>query len=170
MHLLISYRQMKAAGAQSLVCLSWPPLSLPVHEGAPDQPHNVKSQKSEEELDISGMSTTGCTGLLQLAMLSSRRIYSRSRAGPSGQVWSCRGHEKGECAASECTLLCNDFQRLGYSRVVVDPSVRLAYNHRDALDVRKEQFVRGIRLTDWADVQSAPPIDWSLTPRRPYSK
>ena len=54
--------------------------------------------------------------------------------------------------------------------MVVDPSVRLAYNHKDALDVRKERFVKGIRLTDWADVQSAPAINWSLTPHRPYSK
>ena len=86
------------------------------------------------------------------------------------QLHDCRGHEKGECAASECTLLCNDFQRLGYNKVVVDPSVRMAYNHKDAQDVRKEQFVKGIRLTDWADIQSAPAIDWSLTPHRPYSK
>ncbi len=95
------------------------------------------------------------------------------KAQTSGSSWywhACRGHEKGECAASECTLLCNDFQRLGYNKVVVDPSVRLAYNHKDAQDVRKEQFVKGVRLTDWADIQSAPAIDWSLTPHRPYSK
>ncbi|BDA43762.1 Alpha-1,3-mannosyltransferase CMT1 [Coccomyxa sp. Obi] len=81
-----------------------------------------------------------------------------------------RGHKKGECAASECTLLCNDYLRLGYSKFIVDPSVRLAYTHRDANDVHKKEFVQGIRSTDWADVQSSAPIDWSLTPHRPYYK
>jgi hypothetical protein len=60
--------------------------------------------------------------------------------------------------------------RLGYSQFVVDPNVRLAYTHRDAADVYKPQFVKGIRKTDWADVQSSPPINWSLTPHRPYYK
>lgn len=86
------------------------------------------------------------------------------------RISSRRGHKKGECAASECTLLCNDFLRLGYSQFVVDPNVRLAYTHRDAADVHKPQFVKGIRKTDWADVQSSPPINWSLTPHRPYYK
>ena len=88
------------------------------------------------------------------------------------ETWqrTCRGHEKGECAASECTLLCNDFQRLGYNKFIVDPSVRLAYTYKDALDVHNAQFIEGIRMTDWADIQSSPGIDWSLTPHRPYSK
>ncbi len=87
-----------------------------------------------------------------------------------GVLVACRGHKKGECAASECTLLCNDYLRLGYSKFIVDPSVRLAYAHRDANDVHKKKFVQGIRTTDWADVQSSAPIDWSLTPHRPYYK
>ena len=88
------------------------------------------------------------------------------------ETWqcTCRGHEKGECAASECTLLCNDFQRLGYNKIIVDPSVRLAYTYKDALDAHNAKFIKGIRMTDWADIQSSPGIDWSLTPHRPYSK
>lgn len=39
-----------------------------------------------------------------------------------------RSHMPGECAASECTLLCEDFARLGYSHVVVDAGVQLAYD------------------------------------------
>lgn len=38
-----------------------------------------------------------------------------------------RSHQPGECAASECSLLCDDFYRLGYKHVVMDPAVRLAY-------------------------------------------
>ncbi len=81
-----------------------------------------------------------------------------------------RGHKKGECAASECSLLCNDYLRLGYGRFVVDPNVRLAYEQRDARDLFKPQFVKGIRPADWADVGAQPPIDWALAPMRPYYK
>lgn len=105
-----------------------------------------------------------------LVSLSSAQATRRKPKPRASYICACRGHEKGECAASECTLLCNDFQRLGYNKIVVDPSVRLAYNHKDAKDVHKAQFVRGVRMTDWADVQSSPGIDWSLTPHRPYSK
>ena len=35
-----------------------------------------------------------------------------------------RGHKKNECAASECSLLCNDFLHLGLRRMLVDPGVR----------------------------------------------
>jgi hypothetical protein len=35
-----------------------------------------------------------------------------------------RAHVKDECKASECSLMCDDFWRLGYQRVIVDPSVR----------------------------------------------
>lgn len=38
-----------------------------------------------------------------------------------------RSHQPGECAASECSLVCDDLHRLGYSHVVMDPAVRLAY-------------------------------------------
>lgn len=87
-----------------------------------------------------------------------------------GSASRCRGHKKGECAASECSLLCNDFLRLGYSKFIVDPNVRMAYTQVDALDVHKAEFVKGVRATDWADVQSSSRIDWTLTPHRPYYK
>ena len=38
-----------------------------------------------------------------------------------------RTHLPGECRASECTLLCDDMHRLGYSSVVMDPGVQVAY-------------------------------------------
>ncbi len=38
-----------------------------------------------------------------------------------------RAHGEGECAASECSLLCDDFHRRGYTRVVIDPGVRVTY-------------------------------------------
>ncbi|TPX31845.1 hypothetical protein SmJEL517_g04939 [Synchytrium microbalum] len=42
-----------------------------------------------------------------------------------------RRSEKGtECAASECSLICNDLAREGYGRVLVVPRVRFAYDTR----------------------------------------
>eukprot|EP00877_Chromochloris_zofingiensis_P010922 jgi/Chrzof1/6083/Cz17g09030.t1 len=38
-----------------------------------------------------------------------------------------RSHLENECAASECSLLCDDYHRLGFSNVVMDPSVMLGY-------------------------------------------
>ena len=32
-----------------------------------------------------------------------------------------RKHEPGECACSECELMCHDFKRLGLNRAVIDP-------------------------------------------------
>ena len=54
---------------------------------------------------------------------------------------SCRSHKKGECAASECSLLCNDFLRLGYNRMVVDPAVRQAYNVEDVRRLYDSKYV-----------------------------
>ena len=53
---------------------------------------------------------------------------------------------------------------------MVDPNVRLAYEQRDARDLFRPHFVRGIRPADWADVGAQPPIDWALAPMRPYYK
>lgn len=38
-----------------------------------------------------------------------------------------RSNLQGECAASECSLLCDDLHRLGYRDIRIDPSVRVAY-------------------------------------------
>jgi alpha-1,3-mannosyltransferase len=35
---------------------------------------------------------------------------------------------RSECRASECSLLCEDFARLGFDRVVVDAGVQVAYD------------------------------------------
>ncbi|KAK9827326.1 hypothetical protein WJX81_005222 [Elliptochloris bilobata] len=79
-----------------------------------------------------------------------------------------RGHKEGECAASECSLLCNDFLRLGFRRMLVDPGVRQAYNQRDAADAYKATYVPGIPHTIWADVAAAPSIDWQAAPLRAH--
>ena len=42
----------------------------------------------------------------------------------------------GECAASECSHLCNDLLKLGAGRMLVDPGVRVAYLLRDAVQAR----------------------------------
>ncbi|OCH90488.1 capsular associated protein [Obba rivulosa] len=36
----------------------------------------------------------------------------------------------GECSASECSLICNDYWQAGYGRIMMVPRVKLAYDHR----------------------------------------
>ncbi|KAJ7845917.1 capsular associated protein [Mycena leptocephala] len=36
----------------------------------------------------------------------------------------------GECSASECSLICNDYWEAGYGRIMMVPRVKLAYDHR----------------------------------------
>jgi alpha-1,3-mannosyltransferase len=35
---------------------------------------------------------------------------------------------EGECSASECSLICNDYWQAGYGRIIMVPRVRLAYD------------------------------------------
>ncbi|KAJ7628361.1 capsular associated protein [Roridomyces roridus] len=37
---------------------------------------------------------------------------------------------EGECSASECSLICNDYWDAGYGRIMMVPRVKLAYDHR----------------------------------------
>lgn len=50
-----------------------------------------------------------------------------------------RTHMEGECAASECSLFCDDIHRLGYRNVIVDPSVRVAYHMSDFMYIHDTQ-------------------------------
>lgn len=36
---------------------------------------------------------------------------------------------EGECSASECSLICNDYWEAGYGRIMMVPRVKLAYDH-----------------------------------------
>lgn len=65
-----------------------------------------------------------------------------------------RTNLQGECRASECSLACNDFARLGFNKVVVDPSVLLSYT----FDLAQEIITRGIggvNISTWAQVAAA---------------
>ena len=81
----------------------------------------------------------------------------------------CRMHKKHECAASECSLVCNDLQRMGFRNIIVDPSVRQAYNVPDAMLLYMNTSVRELPFRQWSYVQHAAPIDWNLVPHRPYA-
>lgn len=54
-----------------------------------------------------------------------------------------RDRMPGECFASECSLLCDDFHRLGYRRVVVDPSIVTTYEHH--VKVRRRHWATCVR-------------------------
>jgi len=68
----------------------------------------------------------------------------------------------GECRASECSLLCDDFHRLGFRRVAIDPNVHSTYHihHAQAVLHHQRSFDPQllIRPTTWREVQAAGPI------------
>lgn len=72
-----------------------------------------------------------------------------------------RSHGPGECAASECSLLCDDLHVMGRHRVLLDPNVRVAYDWDsvlelyDNLDAVVPRGVRGLpyRRLERGDVQ-----------------
>lgn len=78
-----------------------------------------------------------------------------------------RAHQPDECAASECSLMCDDFKRLGYSTALVDPGVRQAY----VLDIAREVYnparVLNVSVTTWHDVEAAQLVDWAAVAPRP---
>jgi len=62
-----------------------------------------------------------------------------------------------ECRTSECVLLCHDFQRLGYRRVIVDPSIWTTYEYSDAR-ILSIVGVQGMEKASWETVQQAEPM------------
>jgi alpha-1,3-mannosyltransferase len=78
------------------------------------------------------------------------------RAAPLRAGLRFRAHRAGECRASECSLLCDDLHRLGYSDVVVDPGVRTAYKLVHAEDLYIESQVP-LRVAGWREVAAAVP-------------
>ncbi|KXZ52448.1 hypothetical protein GPECTOR_9g492 [Gonium pectorale] len=66
-----------------------------------------------------------------------RKLAQHSLAGPAaGRNGSraaqdplrFRSHRPTECAASECSMFCDDLHAAGYHRVMIDPNVRLSYD------------------------------------------
>lgn len=54
----------------------------------------------------------------------------------------------GECSASECSLICNDYTQAGYGRIMMVPRVKLAYDN--------------VRLTADSIVDAQPGADQDL--------
>lgn len=52
---------------------------------------------------------------------------------------------EGECSASECSLICNDYWQAGYGRIIMVPRVRLAYDKQvfDSRLNRANPFQKG---------------------------
>ena len=70
------------------------------------------------------------------------------RSGRACEQWcegvsACRKAGMGECRECEAALLCRDFLNLGYSQLLVDPGVRLAYS-ADAARQRYTKKVPGL--------------------------
>ncbi len=66
---------------------------------------------------------------------------------------ACRKAGMGECRECEAALLCRDFLRLGYSKLVVDPGVRLAYS----ADVARQRYTKKVSFCTQASVAKSSP-------------
>jgi alpha-1,3-mannosyltransferase len=55
--------------------------------------------------------------------------------------------DKGECAASECSLMAKDFWRLGYGRVIIVPSVKIVYWSESHEQVHRDISPAAVSLT-----------------------
>ena len=60
--------------------------------------------------------------------------------------WLRRKAGLGECKGGEVALLCRDFLRLGYSKLIVDPGVRLTYTADDARQRYTQKVKPGMSL------------------------
>ncbi len=82
----------------------------------------------------------------------------------------------GECDASECSLLCDDMQRLGYGRVLIDPWVRLSYMPYHDRGLHHE-WLHGAPMVTWGELaavgaagregKDAAPMDVGYNKRTP---
>ncbi len=63
-------------------------------------------------------------------------------------------YSEGECGSSECTLLADDFWRLGYRHFIMDPSVRLTYDVRHSAAVWAKETIQMLptKPTPWPAV------------------
>lgn len=69
----------------------------------------------------------GLVAVLDALPLLQHEEQPGSGSSDAGDRLRFRSHAEGECAASECSLLCDDLRRVGRGRVVVDPGVRVTY-------------------------------------------
>lgn len=81
--------------------------------------------------------------------------------------------EEKECAASECTLLCNDLWRNGFRSIYIDPGVRVAYQARIFRDLEIEKPVLNEEvfsvIKDQQLVPFKPPEKFFCAPLPPHS-
>lgn len=71
---------------------------------------------------------------------------------PPPQLLFHGGRGGGECAASECSLMCNDFWKAGARRVVVDPYVRVTYVPFFRTKLH-DQLMGGVPMLGWGQLQ-----------------
>ncbi|KAK9806939.1 hypothetical protein WJX72_008114 [[Myrmecia] bisecta] len=78
-----------------------------------------------------------------------------------------RARRETECYASECSLMCEDFLRLGYDKMITDPAVRQVYRAHLTDSVYGEQLTAFIPYLRWENLTHAKPIRWRQLPAKP---
>lgn len=106
------------------------------------------------------LSSDSATHAASRERASTRCVDASSAEASAVRRHTCRAHEAGECAASECSLLCNDLLRQGRSRFLIDPNVRLAYEWREAQDLGRSHAV-GLISSTWALATASMDATWA---------
>ena len=73
---------------------------------------------------------------------------------------------KGECEASECTLICQDLWKRGYYKIAVDPLVKVYYNSYSSenFEVLERDWLFEISPSDSFLRGKVDHIEWNPTP------
>lgn len=75
---------------------------------------------------------SSCILLLRVLQANDRHLIFQTPCIFTLAKFMCRAAWANECFQSECKLICDDLIRLGYSNIVMDPSVRVTYDVSDA--------------------------------------
>ncbi|KAJ3039909.1 capsular associated protein [Rhizophlyctis rosea] len=119
-------------------------------EGAPFQPTSNTSLIPNDPLSLPRINHTlpfqaqccwnGITLLRSTPFTLPTQNATHFRAGTDTET---------DCPASECSLLCNDFQNAGYARVLVVPGVRVAYGMEEYEALVENEGAQGVRVVQF---------------------
>ena len=102
-----------------------------------------------------------------MAVINAKPFYEGLRFRRGGET---KDSIKGECKASECTLLCQDLWKRGYYKIFVDPSVHMFYKLKDIFPPQLIKFKKYKNLRKYSknytdlSLQILPPWDVDCVP------
>ena len=76
--------------------------------------------------------------------------------------------QHGECAGSECSTLCLDFLKHGFSKIMMVPRVKVAYEHHvfNSLKINDNEFTRKFPINSPRHPDEDKPLQFIDPPKR----